>query len=82
MSCPCFTGTAIRSHGNGGRDCTFEKLCYKSKFDDPNLPGVMKATVTLKPVLCGTEISVVQEAIPEMIPTEMCYLGWQESLSQ
>ena len=60
----------------------FEKLCYTSKFDDPNLPGVMKTTVTLKPVLCGTEMSVVQEGVPEIIPTEMCYLGWQESLAQ
>ena len=59
-----------------------EKLCYTSKFDDPNLPGVMTTTVTLKPVLCGTDFSVVQEGIPEVIPTEMCYLGWQESLAQ
>jgi uncharacterized protein YndB with AHSA1/START domain len=57
-------------------------ICYTDKFDDPNLPGAMKTTVTLSPVLCGTEIAIVQEGIPEMIPTEMCYLGWQESLEQ
>ena len=59
-----------------------EKVRYSDKFDDPNMPGEMVTTVTLKPVLCGTEISVVQEGMPEMIPTEMCYLGWQESLVQ
>ncbi len=59
-----------------------EKVRYSDKFDDPNMPGEMVTTVTLKPVLCGTEISVVQEGIPEMIPTEMCYLCWQESLVQ
>ena len=61
---------------------TNEKLCYTDKFDDPNLPGVMKTTVTLKAVLCGTELGIVQEGIPEPIPVEMCYLGWQESLVQ
>lgn len=59
-----------------------QKISYSDKFDDPNLPGVMKATVTLTPVLCGTEIAIVQEGIPEVIPPEMCYLGWQESLVQ
>ncbi|WP_424194379.1 SRPBCC family protein [Ampullimonas aquatilis] len=59
-----------------------EKIVYTDKFDDPNMPGQMQTTVTLKPVLCGTEITVVQEGIPAMIPTEMCYLGWQESLAQ
>ncbi|MDD4912392.1 MAG: SRPBCC family protein [Sideroxydans sp.] len=59
-----------------------QKLCYSDKFDDSNLPGTMKTTVMLTPVLCGTEISIVQEGIPEVIPTEMCYLGWQESLEQ
>jgi len=58
------------------------KICYTDKFDDPNLPGTMKTTITLKPVLCGTEVSIVQEDLPEMIPVEMCYLGWQESLAQ
>ena len=55
---------------------------YSDKFDDPNLPGEMETTVTLKAVLCGTDISIVQAGLPEMIPVEMCYLGWQESLAQ
>ena len=59
-----------------------ERLRYIDKFDDPNLPGVMEVTVSLKPVICGTELSVSQAGIPEMIPLEMCYLGWQESLAQ
>ncbi|MEO7387049.1 MAG: SRPBCC family protein [Gammaproteobacteria bacterium] len=59
-----------------------ERIRYTDKFDDPNLPGIMQVTVTLKPVMCGTDLSVVQEGIPEAIPLEMCYLGWQESLVQ
>ena len=59
-----------------------ELIRYTDKFDDPNLPGVLQVSVTLKPVLCGTEISIVQDGIPETIPLEMCYLGWQESLAQ
>ena len=59
-----------------------ERLCYTDKFDDPNLPGQMQVVVTLKPVLCGTEISIEQSGIPEVVPLEMCYLGWQESLAQ
>ena len=55
---------------------------YTDKFDDPNLPGVIKVTVTLKAVSCGTDMSIVQEGIPDVIPLEMCYLGWQESLAQ
>ena len=55
---------------------------YTDQFEDPNLPGVLEVTVRLKPVLCGTEVSIVQEDLPEMIPVEMCYLGWQESLAQ
>lgn len=55
---------------------------YTDKFDDPALPGEMQVTVTLKPVSCGTEVSIVQEGVPELIPLEMCYLGWQESLAQ
>jgi uncharacterized protein YndB with AHSA1/START domain len=55
---------------------------YSDRFDDPNLPGEMQTTVSLKEVSCGTELSIVQEGIPEVIPTEMCYLGWQESLEQ
>jgi uncharacterized protein YndB with AHSA1/START domain len=59
-----------------------ERIRYSNQFDDPNLPGVMDVTVTLKPVLCGTELSVAQAGIPDVIPLEMCYLGWQESLLQ
>ena len=57
-----------------------ERLRYTAKFDDPHMPGVMTTTVTLQKVLCGTEVTVVQEGIPEMVPVEMCYLGWRESL--
>ena len=57
-----------------------ERIRYTARFDDANLPGEMQTTVTLKKVSCGTEMHVVQEGIPEMIPTEACYLGWQESL--
>ena len=60
----------------------FERIRYTDKFDDPNLPGKMQTTVTLKQVACGTELNVVQEGVPEVIPLEMCYLGWQESLAQ
>ena len=59
-----------------------ELIRYTDKFDDPNLPGVLEVTVTLKPVLCGTEVNILQEGIPDLIPLEMCYLGWQESLAQ
>ncbi len=59
-----------------------ERIRYTDKFDDPNLPGEMQVTVSLKQVSCGTEVSITQEGIPEVIPTEMCYLGWQESLAQ
>ena len=55
---------------------------YTDQFDDPNLPGVLEVAVHLKPVLCGTELSIVQSGIPDVIPLEMCYLGWQESLAQ
>ena len=55
---------------------------YTDKFDDPNLPGEMAVTVSLKQVSCGTDVSITQEGIPEVIPEEMCYLGWQESLAQ
>lgn len=59
-----------------------EKIRYTDRFDDPNLPGEMETTVTLKPVSCGTDLEVTQTGIPEVIPAEMCYLGWQESLVQ
>ena len=59
-----------------------ERIRYTDRFDDPNLPGEMLTTVTLRPVLCGTELTIVQEGLPEVIPVEMCHLGWQESLAQ
>jgi uncharacterized protein YndB with AHSA1/START domain len=59
-----------------------ERIRYTDKFDDPNLPGEMQVTVSIKPVSCGSELTIVQEGVPEVIPLEMCYLGWQESLAQ
>ena len=73
------------SHSFGGKYLELvpgERLRYTDKFDDPNLPGEMVTTVSLKAVSCGTELNVVQEGIPAAIPAEMCYLGWQESLAQ
>ena len=75
--------TTGQSHAFGGDYVELvpnERLRYTDKFDDPNLPGVMQTTVTLRAVFCGTELNVVQEGIPEVIPAEACYLGWQESL--
>ncbi len=60
----------------------YELIRYTDRFDDPNLPGVLEVTVRLKPVLCGTELAITQAGIPQAIPLEMCYLGWQESLAQ
>lgn len=59
-----------------------ERIRYTDRFDDPNLPGTLQVTVSLTPVMCGTDLSVVQSGIPDAIPLEMCYLGWQESLAQ
>jgi len=59
-----------------------QRLVYTDKFEDPNLPGEMLTTIDLKQVSCGTEITAMQEGLPEMIPVESCYLGWQESLEQ
>ena len=73
------------SHSFGGEYLELipnEVLRYTDYFDDPNLPGELTVSVTLKQVSCGTDLHVVQEGIPEMIPVEMCYLGWQESLAQ
>ncbi len=72
------------SHAFGGQYLELvphERLRYSDRFDDPNLPGEMTTEVTLKKVSCGTELNVVQEGIPEVIPAEACYLGWQESLT-
>jgi uncharacterized protein YndB with AHSA1/START domain len=74
------TGT---SHAFGGSYLELvpgQKIVHTDKFDDPNLPGEMVTTVTLREVSCGTELNVVQEGVPAMIPPESCYLGWQESL--
>ncbi|MEO8005431.1 MAG: SRPBCC family protein [Betaproteobacteria bacterium] len=59
-----------------------QRLRYTDKFEDPNLPGVLEVTVSLTPVVCGTELTITQSGIPDAIPLEMCYLGWQESLAQ
>ena len=59
-----------------------EKICHTDQFDDPNLPEEMQVTILFRKVICGTEISILQENIPKQIPAEMCYLGWQESLLQ
>jgi uncharacterized protein YndB with AHSA1/START domain len=72
-----------KSHSFGGKFLELmpnEHLRYTDRFDDPNLPGEMHTTVTLKKVSCGTELNVVQEGVPEVIPAEACYVGWQESL--
>jgi uncharacterized protein YndB with AHSA1/START domain len=73
------------SHSFGGTYLELvpnERLRYTDKFDDPNLPGEMQVTVTLKKVLCGTEVNITQEGVPAVIPPEMCYLGWDESIAQ
>lgn len=72
------------SHSFGGEYLELaphERLRYTASFDDPNLPGVMQTTVVLRAVFCGSEVSITQEGIPEMIPPQACYLGWQESLT-
>ncbi len=73
------------SHSFGGNYLELvphERLRYTDKFDDPNLPGEMTVTVNLKTVVCGTEVNIEQAGVPAVIPAEMCYLGWQESLAQ
>ena len=73
-----------KSHAFGGKYIELvpnERLRYTDKFDDPNLPGEMMTTVLFKKVSCGTELSITQEGVPGVIPPEMCYLGWQESLA-
>ena len=76
--------TTAKSHSFGGTYVELtphERIRYTDRFDDPNLPGEMQATITLKPVSCGTELNIVQEGVPAAIPAEACYLGWQESLT-
>ena len=75
--------TTGQSHSFGGQYVELlpnERLCYTHKFEDPNLPGEIRVTVTLKRVSLGTEVNIVQEGLPDVIPVEACYLGWQESL--
>ena len=77
--------TTGKSHSFGGKYLEMkpnELIRYTDKFDDPNLPGEMQVTVALKKVSCGTELTVVQEGVLDVIPPDACYLGWQESLAQ
>jgi uncharacterized protein YndB with AHSA1/START domain len=72
-----------RSHDFGGKYLELvpdERIRWTDTFEDPNLPGTMQMTVTFKPVSCGTEVEIVQEGLPDVVPAESCYLGWQESL--
>jgi uncharacterized protein YndB with AHSA1/START domain len=76
--------TTGKSHSFGGEYLELtphERIRHTDKFDDPNLPGEMRVTITLKKVSVGTELNIVQEGVPEVIPPEACYLGWQESLA-
>ncbi|MDQ6737944.1 MAG: SRPBCC family protein [Gemmatimonadota bacterium] len=75
------TGTTHSFGGTYLELVPHERIRYTDKFDDPNMAGEIEVTITLKEVLCGTELNVVQEGVPGVIPPEMCYLGWQESLS-
>lgn len=73
-----------KSHSFGGTYLELtphERIRYSDSFEDPNLPGEMQVTITLKAVACGTELKIVQEGVPAVIPVEFCYLGWQESLN-
>ena len=75
--------TTGKSHTFGGKYVELvpnERIRYTDKFDDPNLSGEMQVTVSLKEVSCGTELNVIQEGVPDMIPADACYVGWQESL--
>src|SRR5215207_1514319 len=76
------TGTSHTFGGTYTELVPHERIRYTDRFDDPNLPGEMQVTVSLKKVLVGTEMNIVQEGIPDVIPAEACYLGWQESLAQ
>jgi len=81
MSFTNFANGGSHSFGGEYKELTpHERIRYTDKFDDPNLPGEIQVSITLKKVSCGTDLSVVQEGVPEVIPAEACYLGWQESL--
>ena len=76
--------TTGKSHAFGGEYLELvphERLRYTDQFDDPKLPGTMQVTITLTQVSCGTEVHITQEGVPDLIPAEACYLGWQESLA-
>ncbi len=76
--------TTGKNHAFGGtyRELVLnERICYTDKFDDPSLPGEMRTTVTIRKVSCGTELNIMQEGVPDVIPAEACYLGWQQSLT-
>lgn len=77
--------TSGKSHSFGGKYVELKEnayIRYSEMFDDPNMPGEMVTTVTIKKVSCGSDVTIVQEGIPDAIPQEMCYLGWQESIDQ
>ncbi len=81
MSFRNFTNGAIHAFGGEYQELVpHEKLRYTDVFDDPNMKGIIQVTITLKKVSCGTELSIVQEGLPDAIPNEACYLGWQDSL--
>jgi uncharacterized protein YndB with AHSA1/START domain len=76
--------TTGKSHSFGGEYLELsphERIRHTDKFDDPNLPGAMQVTINLKKVSCGTELNITQEGVPDVIPADACYLGWQESLA-
>ena len=76
--------TTGKSHSFGGEYLELvphERIRHTDKFDDPNLPGLMQVTILFKKVFCGTEVNITQEGVPDIIPAEACYLGWQESLA-
>ena len=77
--------TTGKSHSFGGKYIELvenKSISYSDQFDDPNMPGEMITTVTIKQVSCGSDVTIIQEGVPDVIPPEMCYLGWQESLDQ
>lgn len=83
MSFTNFTTGNAHSFGGEFLEITANELIkYSDRFDDPNLPGEMITTITFSKVICGTELHIVQEGVPEVIPAEMCYLGWQDSLDK
>lgn len=82
MSFMNFTTGKIHSFGGQYLELVpHERIRYTDRFDDPNLPGAMQVTIDLKQVSCGTEVNITQEGVPDIIPAEACYLGWQESLA-